>query len=703
MVNYLAAVAADARPWNPEFRRRYLEKRRGEVRALPESTSANDRATAFFELGLDEFRLGASTDTIAALERALDLFTADSAIGRGRTHFYLGLAYMRFGEQRNCHHNADAESCIFPLRGGAIHRDPRGAEQAAVHFDAVMSSTPEKSVEHVAARWLLNIARQAIPNASEKLGAPPIPNEVFASDESFPELINRAGKLGVAVSDLAGGAVVEDFDGDGRLDLLSSSWDPAASLQLFLNRGEEGFVNRTREAGLAGITGGLNLVHADYDNDGDADVLVLRGGWFAEPGRQANSLLQNDGRAYFRDVAFASGIAGEENYPTQTAAWADFDADGDLDLYVGNESGSQPYPSQLFRNNADGTFTDVARQAGVENQRFAKAVAWGDIDGDRDPDLYVSNYREPNRLYRNDGNGTFVDVAMERQVAAPLASFPAWFWDYDNDGALDLYVSSYGYQAGAGAWNLFAVASGYLGLPGNVERPKLYRGDGRGGFEEIAEKVGLDRPSMPMGANFGDLDADGFLDVYLGTGYPDYDGLMPNVLYRNAGGERFRDVTTAARVGHLQKGHGVAFADLDRDGDLDLFEQMGGFYPEDEAANVLYENPGNGNHWLQVRLVGTRSNRSGVGARIRVRLGEGESSREIFRHVGTGGSFGSSPLLQYLGLGDATEIAELEVYWPTTNERQLFEGVAVDRAIEVREGDESYRELPYDPISWPTR
>ena len=701
MVNRLAAVAQDARPWNPEFRRRYLEQRRAAVAALPESMPRAERAGAWFDLGLMEFRLGRSVDTIRALERALELLAEDRTLERSRIHFYLGLANLRLGEQRNCHRDADAESCIFPLRGGAIHRDPRAARRAFGHFQEVLRATPEKSIEHVAARWLTNIAHQAIPAAAESLGPAPIAAQVFAPGGSFPELPNRAGELGVAVMDLAGGAVIEDFDGDGRLDLMSSSWDPAAPLRLFLNRGPRGFEDRSREAGLDGITGGLNLVHADYDNDGDADVLVLRGGWFGEPGRIANSLLENDGNAHFRDVALAAGVAGESNYPTQTAAWADYDADGDLDLYVGNESGERPYPSQLFRNEGDGTFTDVASAAGVENLRFAKAVVWGDYDGDRDPDLYVSNYLEPNRLYRNDGE-RFVDVAVESGVAAPLASFPAWFWDYDNDGALDLYVSSYAYQANAGPANIFAVASGYLGLDSGAEPPALYRGDGRGGFENLAARLGLDRPTMPMGASFGDLDGDGYLDVYLGTGYPDYDGLMPNVLYRNVGAREFLDVTTAARLGHLQKGHGVAFGDLDRDGDLDLFEQMGGFYPEDEAPNALYVNPGNGHGWLQVRLVGTRSNRDGIGARIRARLREGESTREIHRTVGTGGSFGSSPTLQFLGLGNAAELLELEVFWPTSGERQTFEAVPMNRAVEIVEGEKELRILPYEPFTWPS-
>jgi len=269
------------------------------------------------------------------------------------------------------------------------------------------------------------------------------------------------------------------------------------------------------------LTGGLNLIQADYDNDGDLDVLVLRGAWLREYGYHPNSLLANDGSGRFTDVTFATGL-GEVHYPTQTAAWSDYDNDGDLDLYVGNETfPGQPCPSQLFENDGTGHFTDVASEAGVENSRYAKAVSWGDYDGDRFPDLYVSNFHGPNRLYHNLGDGTFVDVALEFGVSEPLESFPAWFWDYDNDGNLDLYVASY--PNADGPARLFLVAARYLGLPSTADLPRLYRGDGKGHFVDVAPQVGLAEVSMTMGANFGDLDNDGYPDVHLGTGYPAFD------------------------------------------------------------------------------------------------------------------------------------------------------------------------------------
>ena len=190
-----------------------------------------------------------------------------------------------------------------------------------------------------------------------------------------------------------------------------------------------------------------------------------------------------------------------------------------------------------------------------------------------------------------------------------------------------------------------------------------------------------------MGANFGDLDNDGYPDFYLGTGYPFFEAVMPNVMYRNNEGEGFVDVTFSAGVGHLQKGHGISFGDLDRDGDLDIFAQIGGTYPGDAASNALYENPGHGNRWISVRLIGVDSNRAAIGARIRVELGTEKGTRNVYSRVNSGGSFGASSIEQEIGLGQPTNINLLEVYWPTSDTVQVFE----DLQVEIREGQDEYR------------
>ena len=467
--------------------------------------------------------------------------------------------------------------------------------------------------------------------------------------------------------------IIDDFDNDGNIDLFVSTWDTAVEPKLLINRGDGTFDDRTKSAGVEGLFGGLNMVQADFDNDGDVDVFVLRGAWLGKNGRHPNSLLRNDG-GRFVDVTFEAGM-GEVHYPSQSAAWADYDNDGDVDLYVGNEHAQGlEAPGQLFRNNGDGTFTDVAALAGVTNGRWAKGVSWGDYDNDGDADLYVSNLGQPNRLYRNEGNGRFRDVATSVGVTRPLRSFPTWFWDYDNDGNLDLFVAAYTIHIGH-------LARSYRGEDPGVELAHLYRGDGRGGFVDVARKVGLRRPTAPMGSNFGDLDRDGFLDLYLGTGDPLIRNLMPNAMFRNQAGRAFADITTAGGFGHLQKGHGVVFADFDNDGDTDVFEQMGGAMRGDRFYDVLYENPGVRGHWIGVKLVGKRSNRSGIGARIKVVAGK----QTFFRWVNSGGSFGGNPLRQEIGIGEATTIERIEVLWPATGRTQVLTDVPPDRHVTIEE------------------
>jgi hypothetical protein len=188
-----------------------------------------------------------------------------------------------------------------------------------------------------------------------------------------------------------------------------------------------------------------------------------------------------------------------------------------------------------------------------------------------------------------------------------------------------------------------------------------------------------------MGSNFGDLDNDGYLDFYLGTGWPDYKSLMPNMMYRNRAGEQFSNVTVSGGFGNLQKGHAIAFADFDKDGDQDIFQQMGGAFPGDKYFDAYYENPGFGNQWLNVRLVGRKSNRSGIGSKITVTIAEA-SERKICRWVNSGGSFGASPLRQHFGLGSGNGEISVEVYWPKTGLSQTYEEVPRNTSIEIVEG-----------------
>ena len=202
----------------------------------------------------------------------------------------------------------------------------------------------------------------------------------------------------------------------------------------------------------------------------------------------------------------------------------------------------------------------------------------------------------------------------------------------------------------------------------------------------------------PMGANFGDIDNDGYLDIYLGTGDMSYEGLDVNLMFKNVEGRSFEDVTTSSGTGHLQKGHGVSFADWDCDGDLDLFVELGGATPGDQGYNALFQNPGQGHHWLKVKLVGTKTNRAAIGAKIRVDLKAADGqTRSIHRTVGNNSSFGGNSLVETIGLARRPASAELTVTWPTSQTTQTFHDLAADQAIEIEEGSSSYKTLPGRP------
>ena len=685
MVALLQEVRAqnlDENPYQGEGQLRQLED---QLQALPDAAPVQDRIRLHFRLGIAELFLGRerrAIDHLAAAEKMLAGQHSVPAQVVNEIHFRLGLAWLRLGETQNCVLNPSAEHCILPIRPGGFHTLPEGSRQAIPYFQAVLDNTAAEERLRLSARWLLNIAYMTLGQYPE--GVPPahrIPPQAFESQAAFPHWVNVAPALGLDTFSLSGGAVADDFNGDGYLDFFVSTSDLAGQLRFFRNGGDGTFADHTAAANLNGLLGGLNLVQADYDNDGHLDLLVLRGAWFGEHGQHPNSLLRNAGDGTFFVATFAAGL-GQDHYPTQTAAWADYDLDGDLDLYIGNETTDTfVAPGQLFHNQGDGTFADMAPAAGVDQYAHAKAVVWGDYDGDRWPDLYVSNLGQPNRLYHNQGDGTFTDVAPTLGVVSPRASFPTWFWDFDNDGHLDLFVAAY-------SATIADIAAVHLGHSVSVEQARLYRGDGQGGFVDVSQDRHLTQPTKPMGANFGDLDHDGFLDFYLGTGDTDYAELMPNVLYWNQAGQRFVDVTFASGLGHLQKGHGVVFADVDHDGDVDIFEQMGGAYRGDGFADVLYENPGFGHGWLAVEVVGVESNRSGIGTQLRVDVVEGGQRRSLYRWVGSGGSFGGNPLRQYVGLGSAERVAQLVVLWPKSGREQVFAEVPVNAIIRVTEGRE---------------
>ena len=347
---------------------------------------------------------------------------------------------------------------------------------------------------------------------------------LFASAEDIGRFRDVAPQAGINLFSMAAGIIVDDFDGDGLFDVVTSSFDMCAPMHFFHNNGDGTFSDRSAAAGLTTQLGGLNILQTDYNNDGCLDILVLRGGWEIA---QRKSLLRNDCHGTFTDVTKEAGLA--EPTSTQTAVWADINNDGFLDLYVGNENG----PNQLFLNNGDGTFKDISHASGTDLTAYTKAVVAADYDNDGFVDLYVSNYRGDNALLHNNHNGTFTDVARQASVTGSGHGFPAWFFDYDNDGWPDLLATSY-------YMSVEETARTYMGLPHNGGTMKLYRNLGNGAFRDVTEEAGLEKVFMPMGSNFGDVDNDGYLDMYFGTGDPSYASEVPNVLLHNKDGKKFR-------------------------------------------------------------------------------------------------------------------------------------------------------------------
>lgn len=676
----------------PDVRRsNYQNSRRADALGRDAAAATNPAQRAQLELMQCEelIRAGRTAEALPIAERyvtSLDqgALNMPPQVSSQLLHM-LALGYMRLGEQTNCLNHHNDESCILPLSSKAQHVDQTGSRKAIGVYTRLLQEDPTD----LTARWMLNVAHMTLGEHPEGVRREwLIPIHTLGRGQDFPRFREIGGSLSVDINDLCGGVCLEDFNGDGILDILASSWALNSQLRFFAGGSDGRYTDQTAQAGLTGITGSLNMIHADYDNDGDADVLMLRGAWHM-PGDQPNSLLRNNGNGRFTDVTESAGMLSY--HPTQNAAWSDYDRDGDLDVFIGNESDKgNVHPSELYRNNGDGTFTNVAAEAGVTLMRFVKGCAWGDIDHNGYPDLYVSCLGEPNALFLNpgpdaDGAVRFTDAAATAGVAEPLYSFPCWMWDFDNDGWLDIWVSSFPRQEGAKSFAHYNAAH-YLGMAPEFGTSRLYRNRRNGTFEDVSAKAGLARPLFAMGSNFGDLDNDGYLDMYLGTGEPDLRSLIPNLMLRNTGHGTFADVTAASGTGILQKGHGVAFADMDNDGDQDIYAVMGGAYEGDVYHNLFFENPGMNNRWTTLQLQGVESPRCAIGARVRVTVQTPAGARHVHVVVGTGGSFGSSSLRQEIGLGDATSIEEVEVTWPTTQVKEVFTGARIDGSNILVEG-----------------
>ena len=657
-----------------------LQKLLGDSKQMASKTPF-DVIQTHYALAQLEAYTGTMDPSIQQWEAAYDVAVRDVPAGLPQLTEVLGVAYLHKSQMENAVYQNPREQCIFPPRENVCYRQRADSAKAVDYLTKYLELKPERP-DTKQVKWLLNLAYVTL--GKYPAGVPQkylIPPSVFESTETVGRFRDVAPAAGLGFTSMAGGVVADDFENDGLLDVVVSSYDVCQPLRFFHNNGDGTFTDHTEQAGLSGQLGGLNMIQGDYNNDGCMDILVLRGAWeFPE----RKSLLRNNCDGTFTDVTREAGLA-EPATRTQTAVWADINNDGLLDLFVGNENG----PSQLFLNKGDGTFRDISQSSGVDRIAFTKGVVAADYDHDGYVDFYVSNLYGGNFLYHNDHNNTFSEVSQQAGVhQAQSQSFATWFFDYDNDGWPDLFVTTYFFSTDE-------TIRSYLGMPTNAGTMRLYRNLGDGTFRDVTAEAVLNKINIPMGANFGDIDNDGYLDIYLATGGPEYGALAPKMLLRNHDGRYFSDVTASSGTGDLHKGHGVAFADLGNQGREDLLVSIGGATPGDAHQFRVFENPGNKNGWITVKLVGVKSNRAGIGARIKVSVqDEGQAIRSIYRTVGSGGSFGANPIEQHIGLGKAARITSLEVWWPTSNTRQSFTQVGTNQFIEIKEFAKDYTKLP---------
>jgi len=511
------------------------------------------------------------------------------------------------------------------------------------------------------------------------------------------------------VESIGGGCAFIDYNGDGRLDILlvrgstleqmlpGESQKPRPTgnpvVALFENQGGDTFTDVSRKAGLTALGWGMGVVVADYDNDGWSDFVVT--------GLGRNFLFHNQGDGTFRERARPAGVSREGVWSTG-AAFGDLDGDGDLDLFIAAYvdvdlkrlprrgsglncvykgadvfCGPRGMPAgrcALFRNDGQGKFVDVTVESGIREGAppfYSLQPLIADFDGDELPDIFVANDSTPNYLFHNQGKLRFQETAITSGVAVNMdgraqASMGADAADYDNDGALDIFVTNF-----------------------SEDTNTLYRSAGKGTFEDASWSSRVGPPSwlfLGWGAKFLDYDNDGLLDLVVTNGhvYPEADQFRGGsayrqrcLLHRNTGNGAFKEIGAREPVLAVPgTGRGLATGDYDNDGDVDVLINN-----QDSAPRLLRNDAAPAGHWLTVKLQGSSSNRDSVGARVIVRAGK--KTLSAVRLSGDSYLSSSDPRLHF-GLGGETLVRELAVRWPGGATRKLT-NLSVDRMIQIEE------------------
>ena len=611
-------------------------------------------------------------------------------------HKFEAICYLRIAEQKNCQENHNDQSCIVPLIEKGIHLIDDPAIEAKNKYLQILKIFPND----YESKWLLNIAYMALDQYPEQVPRAHLINLPFSNEEK--KFVNVATALSIDGFDLSGGVIADDFDNDNLIDLMISSWSKDGNITYWRNTGEGTFENLTNSSGLGIVTGGLNLKQADFNNDGYLDFIVLRGGWVPKIdwGVLPNTLLKNNGDNTFSDVTLEKGLFSIN--PTQSAEWFDYNQDGWIDLFIANETTStsdKEFNCELYMNEV-GNFRNIASELEIDLVGYFKGVTSGDINNDGFPDLYISNLKGDNELLLNiekDSIRTFKRIAKDKRMTKPFSAFPNWIFDVNNDGLEDIYIASYDSTAFNDQSGQFA--RDLLGQAVSCEKNKLYLNQGNLRFKDASEDYIPNDALSTMGCNYGDINNDGFKDYYLGTGSPDYRSVVPNRFFLNQNGNSFSDETFDLGLGHIQKGHAIAFVDIDYDGDQDIFANMGGAFQGDKFPNALFLNPGNTNDWIKIKLNGTESNKFGIGARIRINLISSTDNSMIYKYskISSGASFGANPLIAHIGLEKGYQIESIEINWPNGENMWVeYQGLEKNKFYLINEKGNSISEIEHD-------